>query len=76
MKSNQPAFQRRFTPKEGGEGLPKIAYTRRLCLKRGTLRFIKDREITVEVNERVQNSFIKVLKKTAISFSFIKLTLL
>ena len=37
MKSNQPAFQRRFTPKEGGEGLPKIAYTRRLCLKRGTL---------------------------------------
>ena len=63
MKSNQPAFQRRFTPKEGGEGLPKIAYTRRLCLKRGTLRFIKDREITVEVNERVQNSFIKVFKK-------------
>ena len=63
MKSNQPAFQRRFTPKEGGEGLSKIAYTRRLCLKRGTLRFIKDREITVEVNERVQNSFIKVFKK-------------
>ena len=63
MKSNQPAFQRRFTPKERGEGLPKIAYTRRLCLKRGTLRFIKDREITVEVNERVQNSFIKVFKK-------------
>ena len=63
MKSNQPAFQRRFTPKEGGEGLPKIAYTRRLCLKRGTLRFIRDREITVEVNERVQNSFNKVFKK-------------
>ena len=54
-----------YTREEGGGGgvrglpiSPIIANTLRLCPKRGTflrllLRFIKDREFTVEVNKRV-----------------------